>query len=405
MKTLHTYGVVFGADPELFLSQEGEVIGAEKVIPKEGIILRDSEGQAYGSPIIIIDGVQAEFNPEANSCRESFSSNLKQCFVKLAETLKDKPGIKADFAQTVEVSKKEMATLEPSSQQFGCAPSKNAYEEVEISVKDASQYRYRSAGGHVHIGHGGSSTLQTLFATEPVEVIKVMDIVLGNTCVLLDRDAGNIERRKVYGKAGEFRSPKHGGIEYRTLSNFWLRSYQLMSFVLGTARFAVSIAVDKALREELVALVDMDDVRKAINTNDFDLAYKNFNLVKEFLSNLNTGTGYPNPFDSRYGAKGLRLKNFEVLVADGIEKYFPVDAMTYWLKHSTGMGWENFIDTLIPAVASQEAPVQDAAILQAVGGGSHHTSPAVAAYAGGGGGSGRPGAAGAGGVSYSTKPF
>ena len=30
-----------------------------------------------------------------------------------------------------------------------------------------------------------------------------------------------------------------GGLEYRTLSNFWLQSYQLMSLMLGMVRFSV----------------------------------------------------------------------------------------------------------------------------------------------------------------------
>lgn len=343
-------GLSFGADPEFFFKKDGDVIGAEKVITPQTeryYIGEDSHfNSIYGTrpaknPTLIIDGVQAEFNVVPNSCRQSFSTNLAVCFQKAAEQIKGK-GITASFAQTVSVEKDEMESLSETAQQFGCAPSKNAYGETKIAIKDASKYYKRSAGGHIHLG-GVAEVLK------PEAVVPVLDIVLGNTCVLIDRDPGNIERRKVYGRAGEYRMPKHG-LEYRVLSNFWLRSYQTMSFVLGMARFAVSIANNPEARAMLISLVDMQDIQDAINNNDAELAQANFDKVKEFLASIQI-EGYSDADNAQFGfpIKGERLEQFEFFVSKGLDYWFKEDIMKHWVTHNYRErdGWENFLNLVV----------------------------------------------------------
>lgn len=371
MRLTH-YLVVFGADPEFFFTEKGSVIGAEKVLPKEGVMQMRSqykmnkdgsnviETDSYGfhhyvteqvpdtsSPkYIVIDGVQAEFNVIPNHCRQSFSNNLAVCFRKTAEQIHGK-GIKASFAQTVEVDKKEMKSLSKEAQRFGCAPSKNAYGRTKVAVKDASKYYSRSAGGHIHIGDNGSSVVKAAL-NNPDVTVPILDIIVGNTCVLLDRDPGNVERRKNYGRAGEYRLPKHG-LEYRTLSNFWLRSYQTMSFVLSLVRFAVNVAINPEATKHLLSLVDMEDIQRAINENDAVLAQQNFDKVKSFLSMLDGGD---------YPLQGARLERFEYFVSMGLDYWFKEDVMEHWVSHNYhhSNGWEQFIDGVvkIPAKSIKE---------------------------------------------------
>lgn len=338
---INYHSISFGADPEFFFSKKGLVIGAEKVLPKQGVQLLDmSTGLPAGKPTIVIDGVQAEFNPTPHYCRQIFSNNLKSCFVKLAEQLAKNEGVSADFVQTVEVSKQEMESLDKSTQQFGCSPSNNAYEKSEISIKDASKYKYRSAGGHVHIGYSDDE-MRALLTSSPVEAVKLLDVLVGNTCVLLDRDPGNIERRKVYGRAGEFRSPPHG-LEYRTLSNFWIRNYTLMSFVLGMTRFALSVALDKDASGQILSLVNMKKIQEAINTNDFDLAYENFNEIKGIVSCI----GAVDAEAMFFPLEGNRVEKFERLVEQGVGHYFKEDPLKFWLQHDyrINLGWERFCE-------------------------------------------------------------
>lgn len=346
--------VSFGADPEFFFTQAGRVVGAEKILPKEGVgIDLISKGDQMAK-VLIIDGVQAEFNVLPSTCRQTFSSNLRLCFIKLAEQLQGKD-VSASFAQTVQVTPEEMTSLSRKSQQFGCAPSKNAYKKNKISVKDASKYYQRSAGGHIHLG-GYFSEEKKFIKENPEKIVPILDIVLGNTCVLLDRDAGNVERRKNYGRAGEYRTPKHG-LEYRTLSNFWLRSYQLTSLVLALARFGVSIAFDEKASAELLSLVDMKKIQKAVNENDLELAYANFESIKQFLSSIDAAhntTGKP-----FFPLQGARLSRFEFFAEKGIDHWFKEDPLTHWLKvGSLQNGWESFIDILVPEKMPKPSFVQ-----------------------------------------------
>lgn len=332
-------GVSFGADPEFFFKQGGEIVGAEKIIPKEGVKhpLLPSR-----TPTTIIDGVQAEFNPASNTCRESFSGNLRQCFVELQANLQGK-NVELDFSAGVKITKEELESLVKENQVFGCTPSANVYGESHIQVQDASKYYYRSAGGHIHLGTYNSHSM--ILKSNPTAVVQMLDILLGNTCVLLDRDPGNIERRKNYGRAGEYRLPAHG-LEYRTLSNFWLRHYVLMSFVMGVARFAVAVAASPEAYNLVLEHVDLKDIERAINDNDFDLAYQNFNKLKDLLADFSVEGEDTTQYPSQLPFGGTRVAAFEKLVDKGVKHYFKQEPMVYWLGHTTGNGWERFADSL-----------------------------------------------------------
>lgn len=351
--------VVFGADPEFFFGKKGVVVGAEKVLPKEGLrqlFMNWQSGklEPQGNPLVIIDGVQGEFNFTEATCRQTFASGIINSFVLLNEVAKAKK-VELSFAQMVEITEEELKSLSPESQQFGCAPSNNIYGEMKNPIVDASKFFYRSAGGHIHLGHGDQKDVAAILAN-PEVLVPLLDIIVGNTCVLIDRDPGNVERRKVYGRAGEYRLPKHG-LEYRTPSNFWLRSYQVMSLVLALSRFAVCVAGNKKATEEVMGLVNMYDIQKAINTNDAELAQKNFDKIKEVLSSISiydTNTSLFFPFE------GIRLAQFEFFVSKGLDHWFKTDILTHWLSQPRDreVGWEGFVESMVAQQMSVKSPVK-----------------------------------------------
>lgn len=236
-----------------------------------------------------------------------------------------------------------MQTLSGEAQQFGCAPSKNAYGRTRVAVKDASKYYSRSAGGHIHIGHSGNLTAQKVLAS-PDLTVPILDIIVGNICVLIDRDPGNIERRKNYGRAGEYRLPKHG-LEYRTLSNFWLRSYQTMSFVLALVRFAVCVAASEEASSGLLALVDIEKITRAINENDAVLAKENFDSIKDYLASISTDY----PVENKFPLQSEHMEHFEYFASKGLDHWFKEDIMEHWVKHQyrVSNGWEQFATNVV----------------------------------------------------------
>lgn len=341
-----TYSPMLGCDPEFFFKSKGEVIGAEKVIPKAGLLTG-----GYGK--FIIDGVQAELNPVPGTCRDNVASNIVSCFRALERALKAEKGIECDFSRTVEISAENLKELAEMSQQFGCAPSKSLYKEkdkLKLKKIDGTKYRTRAAGGHIHLGHSNNLYMKNALHKDHKRTVLLLDILAGNTSVLIDRDKGNIERRKLYGKAGEYRLPEHG-LEYRTLSNFWLMSKPLMSFAFGMARLAVCLMSDTKYSEEFFdafsSKVKKVKLYKAINNNDFDLAMENFLNIEESLKQVTTEDMY-----GRYPVNKYNIKEFhefiKVVNKDGLEKFFSQDPLEHWTK--ANVNWMGFNDFLIRTI-------------------------------------------------------
>ncbi len=331
------FGVSLGCDPEFFFRSGDKIVGAETVLPEKGINI-----PTFGATNkIIIDGVQAEINPAANTCRAILSSNIKACFVELDKTLKEKK-ITADFSRAIEISKESLAVLKEESRKFGCAPSNNQYRTssgFKIETVNPEEYRVRAAGGHIHLGFNKDSYNYKNIGKNKEKLVRMLDIILANTCVLIDRDPANIERRKVYGKAGEYRLPKHG-LEYRTLSNFWLTSYQLMSFVFGTARYATYLMNDAnadRYYKAFTSKVLVRDLLQAINMNDVDVAWENFEKIKPLLIETTPESG-------AYTLTASSIPRFEYFAkkvqAHGLEYWFKDEPMKHWLAlDGNRIGW------------------------------------------------------------------
>lgn len=372
--------ILLGCDPELFFERNGMIIGAEKVLPEGGIL--PVRGQLYQGQVspgnnfendkgIVLDGVQVELNPKPANCRQVLAKRIQYSMVELKkrlEALGDKE-IKVSFRSNVKLKRSELDSLGEKAKTFGCAPSLNAYDKSSKSVMvDASKYLRRSAGGHIHLG------LSHNLLKERERLPRLLDIMLGIPSVMMDRDPDAAIRRKYYGKAGEYRLPKHG-LEYRTLSNFWMRALPLTSLVWGQARNAVKVLATTLFKapirpkeyhnspiytqewwdkqydrsvwdaeKELYSKVDILAVRKAINKNDLDLALKCWEGVKEFTNDhLREGGGY--------GITSTNLKEFEYFCSKiwehGLEYWFKGDPMENWLNYSNwGVGWESFAITI-----------------------------------------------------------
>lgn len=384
--------VALGGDPEFFFeNSDGNTVGSEKVLPKDGIASTTNgtytlAAQQGVTGKTVIDGVQAELHPRASSCREILASEISLCFHSLKETLKAK-GVRVVVAPLVNVSQSEIDSLTPQSQVFGCEPSRNIYQNAEeSSIKvDAKKYLKRSAGGHVHLGNffadilneparnisadqrqwGGKYAIaertEKTLKQMPDVLVPILDIIVGNTCVLLDQDEGNIERRANYGRVGEFRIKPYG-LEYRTLSNFWLKSYPLMSLVYGLARFAVHLVEqskpDNDYVSALIGAVNREDIIKAINDNDFDLALANFKKIEKILI---VAAGENDRANRYYPLKGSTMVYFYWFVKKGINYWFKEDVLSHWVgQYAARGGWEQFL--LIHVKADLEASMKNTPI-------------------------------------------
>lgn len=209
-----------GADPELFLvSADGK-----KYISSIGKIggSKDCPAPIGGMCAVQEDNVAVEFNipPAANF--ESFKSSIDFSLTTLkqkAEALNLRIAIDA----SAEFDPDQLNT--PAARVFGCDPDFNAWTHQQNPRPVASNKSLRSCGGHVHVGTDANM----------IDVIRAMDLFLGCPSTILDKDT---RRRELYGKAGAYRPKGYGG-EYRALSNFWIKSSDLMEWVYNQTKHAI----------------------------------------------------------------------------------------------------------------------------------------------------------------------
>lgn len=156
-----------------------------------------------------------------------------------------------------------------------CEPDFDVWNECINTPADLSLTSMRSAGGHISIGWDNPTQEQQL------DMVKAMDATVGLESVLLDFDT---ERKKLYGKAGCFRFREYG-IEYRSLSNFWIKSDESLQWSWNTTMKAINLVNSNKIEEvkELgIYIVE------AINTNNKELAQELLNKI-EIITNIKTG--------------------------------------------------------------------------------------------------------------------
>lgn len=319
--------VLLGADPEVFFREGKKVVPSSKFISKEGVNV--------GSARIVRDGIQAEINTVyVDSCRQVMTNIMRDAMVFLFE--KEKSGIRVDFSTTIEIDPSTFRSIDDEDKKFGCTPSFNLNGVSHIKVNPMT-YRKRSAGGHIHIGALNDPSL----LHDVKLMIPILDAVIGNTMVLMDKDPSNKDRRRNYGRAGEHRLPKYG-IEYRTPSNFWLRSPVFAGLIWGLARTSVNIAEHQVhTGESMVDLINKHvprrKIEKAINQNDFAQAMENFIALTPLWSQIAeyNHRGLQNPINAGSYEKFIKLAE------RGIENVVELDnPRKNWERR---IGFESFL--------------------------------------------------------------
>lgn len=251
-----------GCDPEAFLVDvHGQLkssiglIGGSKDDPRPLPELGD--GYAVQE-----DNVALEFNIPPAEGRSQFVGSIRDTLNFLTEMVKGDYGLTIAEISAASFPKTELAN--PAAFVFGCDPDYNAWTK-EINPKPAAEDEaLRSCGGHVHVGFDKSVVSGT-------DVIRHMDLHLGIPAVMMDK---GLLRKQLYGKAGAFRD-KIYGVEYRTLSNFWIFKDRLIEWVWDNTSRAVAAAESQlAISKE-----DEADIITAINTNDLAIADR---LIKKF---------------------------------------------------------------------------------------------------------------------------
>lgn len=245
--------VLVGSDPELFVGRDGQVLTAIGTI---GGTKNEPRPVPLGA--LQEDNVLLEYNIEPAADFDSFKRNILSV---LEEGRKELAKFNLDVIRGLSSHIYEEQILHEAGEAawvFGCEPDYNGWTRDMNTMPRDVHPCLRTAGGHLHIGFGH---LERVTKSKSANVIKMCDYLLGLGSVLLDKDE---QRKQLYGKAGACRFKSYGP-EYRTLSNFWLFSDELLKWAYDGAVASYERLEDLPVFEKLLP---SDRIQNIINTGN-----------------------------------------------------------------------------------------------------------------------------------------
>lgn len=246
--------ILLGCDPEIFLADAAGAL--HSAIGKIGGTKQQPRPLPLGDGYAVQeDNVAIEFNIPPAATAEEFDKAIANTIAFLGEAVNDMYGLKLINMSAALFPEAELA--DPRALEFGCEPDYNAWTGKVNPRPKAADKRLRSCGGHVHVGYKFTSKEQAR------ELIKLMDFNLGVPSTLSDN--GDM-RKELYGKYGAMRFKPYG-VEYRTLSNFWVFHPKLRNWVWEATNRAVQQFEAGMKVDHLQA-----EIQECINNNNKALA-------------------------------------------------------------------------------------------------------------------------------------
>lgn len=245
-----------GADIEVFLKDKETGV----IVSAEGII-RGTKYEPYrfkdGNPFFAtsLDNVMAEFCIPPAQSPEDFTNNIQEALAFIESSI---PKNLTIFAYPSALIDPKFLQTE-NAKLFGCEPDYNAWLIGQQNERpEAANSNLRSCGGHIHIGYDKSNFLTNL------NLIRAMDLFVGLPSILQEPDN---QRKTLYGKAGAYREKSYGA-EYRTVSNYYVSSPNLMNWVFNNTQAAIAfVNSGYELQKE-----EIEGIQAAINFNNAELA-------------------------------------------------------------------------------------------------------------------------------------
>lgn len=227
----------YGSDPEFMLMKDGEYVSAIDVI--NGSVEEPIEDNGHS---FYWDNVLAECAVKPSFDKLEALNNFQDCLKRYAK-------IVSPYSLIVQAAQNypKQVLNDPKAKVAGCEADNCCYTmsvmKGELSAKDAiANGDLRTCGGHIHVGHD----ILLSDGPEPIFAVYLFDLFLGVPSLFLDKDITSSKRKEIYGQSGRFRNKEYG-IEYRSLSNYWLQSPKLLELIYDITNFVIDfLEQDKA---------------------------------------------------------------------------------------------------------------------------------------------------------------
>ncbi len=280
--------MTFGSDPEFFVVKDGVPVSAIGIVKGDIEHRIKMDGHEF-----YYDNVLAECAIKPGATKEEVLQNFEECISIYLDLVR--PCTLETRASYV-FPDSELNT--EAARKAGCAPDTCAYDmELKTPPVDAIENgNLRSSGGHIHVG----DELLISDGHEPWLCVYMWDLLLGVPSLYLDKDESSKVRRTIYGQPGRYRVKPYG-IEYRTLSSFWLRSPRLVGLIYDLTQLGLEVVrsgeadkfwtfdFDKFLESDKLSDAwtchgyDVDKLRKGINESDKSLVEEHFKIARKLM--------------------------------------------------------------------------------------------------------------------------
>lgn len=219
----------FGSDPEFMITKNGEYKSAIGIVQGSRFNRIRIKGHEF-----YFDNVLAECAIKPSRSKAEAVANFKEClqlYVEMVHPFK----LVAQASQRFD--RKELQHEE--AKKVACDPEFCPYDmkQGDSPTEEILYGTLRTCGGHIHLGEEELGD-----GNRGILAMYMMDLFLGVPSLWLDKDPTSATRREMYGAAGRYRV-KDYGMEYRALSNFWLQSPRLVSFVYDVSEFATNYVI------------------------------------------------------------------------------------------------------------------------------------------------------------------
>jgi hypothetical protein len=243
--------ILIGCDPEVFVKQGGLFKSAHNLIKGD-----KKNPFKVRSGAVQVDGMALEFNIDPAATEDQFVFNVQDVFNQMKLMVPDYEVVVSPVAHFDAAYLKQQPA---EALELGCDPDYCAWTNDQNPRPDGDR-PMRTASGHIHIGFtDGEDINDPLLRHRGNIIAKQLDYYLGLPSLIFDKD---VERRGMYGRAGSCRYKPYG-VEYRTLSNAWLKSEKSMRWVYRNAVKGV---------KELIAGNSLEktygDIQEIINTSN-----------------------------------------------------------------------------------------------------------------------------------------
>ena len=247
--------ILVGCDPEVFVMKGGKFLSAH------GLIKGDKKNPfKVNNGAVQVDGMALEFNIDPTGSEDQFSFFVQDVLATMTAMV---PGYDVVAAPVAHFDEEYMRQQPEEAKELGCDPDYNAWHPG-ANVKPDGNRPMRTASGHIHVGWTQDEDIMSGNHIDSCNmVVRQLDFYLGLPSLVYDNDT---LRREMYGKAGCCRYKSYG-VEYRTLSNAWLKSEKLMRWVYR----ATVAGVESVMRGDDLA-AKYGDIQAIINNSDRDTA-------------------------------------------------------------------------------------------------------------------------------------